>query len=490
MEWGLRTKVAMIIINRSILIHLSVVLLQFSCILAVNAQPDDYDEYHVTLDEELNYLNVMACFNTSLPASLNAGSSNAASLIQATGIGKENSQQAPLRPGTRIKLSANSPCTNYQVDFNKLKKINNRNRLKINPGNTLASKAGDWLWLPADKPRTIRIHFTLPEGILISSPWHLISRTAQETIFELDTNDDVIESLVYIGRFSLQEIKVKGAVIRLAIIGQLSGREIDKLTDWIRYGAKSMVALYGYYPLADPQIVVFPIGPYDSAVPWGEVQREGGCVSNLYVDQTRPLKELINDWTLIHELSHMIHPYISMDGRWLSEGIATYYQNVLQARVGTLSEEQAWIKLHQGFVRGKNETDKEVPLIEVSFNMHENHKHMRVYWSGVALAFKADWMLRSTNNGSLDTVLQRFQECCLYQNRSWTPVGFINKLDELSNSKIFSELYEEYAYSDQFPDLQDVYDSLGLGDYENKIELSKEAGAVNLRQAIMTRRIR
>jgi len=124
-------------------------------------------------------------------------------------------------------------------------------------------------------------------------------------------------------------------------------------------------------------------------------------------------------------------------------------------------------------------------LIDVSSNMRENRRYMRVYWSGVALALKADWILRINNNGSLDSVLKQFQECCLHPNRTWTAGEFINKLDELSGSNIFTELYNEYAFSDKFPDLDDVYDSLGLINNKDKLILSRNTEAINLRKAIM-----
>lgn len=479
----------MMLFKRTIL-YLCYALLCFSTSTSANTELREHDEYRVQLDTERNLLMVVACFKTDFPDSLVAGSTNASSLITSVSPGQKPGKKALLINRDRITLnpSAEESCVNYQVDLKKLINISNTGRINVNIGNTLSSMAGDWLWLPAGEARTVRLRFSLAEGFVSSAPWHLISRTKRDTVFEFSTNEAVTESRVYIGQFALRELQVKGANIRLVIMGKISTSEVDKLTEWIRYGAESIVALYGHYPLVDPQIVVFPIGPYDSAVPWGEVQREGGCVANLYVDQTRPLKELVGDWTLIHELSHMIHPYLDMSGRWLTEGIATYYQNVLQARVGTLTEKKAWLKLHQGFQRGIKETESGESLVNISSNMRENRMYMRVYWSGVAFALKVDVALRKNNNSSLDAVLEKFQGCCLSPNRTWSPREYINKLDELSNSKAFSELYEEYAYTDQFPGLNELYDLLGLVANKNRLSLSTNTDAKNLRQAIMGKR--
>ena len=125
-------------------------------------------------------------------------------------------------------------------------------------------------------------------------------------------------------------------------------------------------------------------------------------------------------------------------------------------------------------------------LISVSANMRSNRNYMRVYWSGVALALKADWILRNTGRGSLDEVLKAFGQCCLDDHRTWTPEQFVGKLDELSDSNIFSTLYREYAYSDRFPDLRDVYQSLGLEARGNRLAFSEDAEGAPIRKLIMT----
>jgi predicted metalloprotease with PDZ domain len=470
--------------------RLLVCLLSICASLVVRAEVQQrHDEYRITLDPQLNNLQVNACFNSRRPNVLLAGSDYAADLLLNASIKQNRSEKRLVVTASAIKVSqlTSDGCLTYTVNFKQIRSIKKDSRLNVQLGNTIGMMAGHWLWLPENASRPIQLRFYLPKGILVSTPWRLIKRTDQFTLFQIDPVDNVEESQIYFGDFTLRDIDVSGARIRLVILGNPTAVEKDKLTIWIRYGTESIVALYGYYPLPNPQIVVFPIGPFQSAVPWGDVQRDGGCVANLYVDQTRSLSELIADWTLIHELSHMIHPYINMDGRWLSEGIATYYQNVLQARVNTLTEARAWTKLHEGFQRGIKETEAGKPLIDVSNQVRQNQKFMRVYWSGVALALKADWTLRKEGKGSLDEVMAGFQQCCLQPNRTWTPNEYMNKLDELSGRKIFTTLYQEYAYSDQFPDLNDVYSSLGFIPKKNKLEFIDEAEGIMIRKSIMQR---
>lgn len=446
-----------------------------------------YDEYFVSLDPKLTRMHINACFNGPPPTLLRAGSGRARDFLLTTGFGNQPSGQnlSLARAGIEVQRLSAAGCLEYDVDFSQVRRQHDNSRRHTGNAHDMGTTAGHWLWLPESNKRPVRIRFSLPGDLAVSAPWRLIERQEHSALYEIDPDADTAGSRVYIGDFIEHDIEVTGARIRLAIMGRPSAHESEKIANWIRYGTEAMVALYGSYPLPEAQIVVFPIGPYHSAVPWGEVRREGGSVAKLYVDQTRPLSELIGDWTLVHELCHMMHPYLDMTGRWISEGFATYYQNVLQARVGTLTPERAWIKLHEGFQRGIQETETGKKLITVSANMRSNRNYMRVYWSGVALALKADWILRNTGRGSLDEVLKAFGQCCLEEHRTWTPEQFIGRLDELSDSNIFSTLYHEYAYSDRFPDLRDVYQSLGLVARGNKVAFSDDATGAPIRKSIM-----
>ena len=47
-------------------------------------------------------------------------------------------------------------------------------------------------------------------------------------------------------------------------------------------------------------------------------------------------------------------PYITSRHRWMSEGFASYYQNILMARAESIHRrERAWKKLWDGFERGR-----------------------------------------------------------------------------------------------------------------------------------------
>jgi predicted metalloprotease with PDZ domain len=166
----------------------------------------------------------------------------------------------------------------------------------------------------------------------------------------------------------------------------------------------------------------------------------------------------------VHELSHLLHPVIDGPDRWLSEGLASYYQNVLRARAGLRSAQWSWDALHAGFERGIRGTARGRSLAEVSETMMRDHSFMRVYWSGAAIALLADVELRRRSGGaqSLDTALAALGDCCLPADRSWSARELMQQLDRLTDTTVFIQLYRKYIDSDDFPDLGAVYAELGL----------------------------
>jgi len=477
-------------------IHLSKLLI--TTLLLLNLWPGTsraefeqaYHHYRVEFEPAGPALKVHACFAGGPPGAMIAGDANAADYL--TNVETERGGDSIKIGYRKIHLSGvdRRSCIRYSVALRKAARASRSHRYQSRIITGMVTQSGTWLWLPENNPFPVKIDFSLPERARVSAPWHRVDRSEGGATYRINRDSYEGSGYVVFGGFSERIVRVPGAGLRVAVMEANPPADADKLTAWVRRGAEAMIGLYGRFPLEQVQVLVFPIGRYSgnpdaSPVPWGEVKRGGGSAVHLYVDHTRPLSELVSDWTLYHEMSHLIHPYIDIEGRWLSEGIATCYQNVLQARAGVLSERRAWQKLHEGFERGIKQTRRGRVLNDVSRNMHRNHQYMRVYWSGAAIAILADVYLRKMNRGSLDQALYRFRDCCLPARRTWTAPEFMAQLDTLMDSKIFMDLYESYAHSDRFPALDEIYDSLGLSPDRGRVVLDKRAVRSDIRRAIM-----
>jgi len=254
------------------------------------------------------------------------------------------------------------------------------------------------------------------------------------------------------------EIQLRGATLELEIRGSVGERNTTKLARWVRESASQVTLAYGRFPVPTPRVIIVPSrsDPWggDSPVPFGRVTRDGGETVELYVDVSRSLADLSSDWTATHEFSHLLLPRISWRQKWISEGFASYYQNVLMARAGRYSTEQAIEKLAQGFGRGRG-SRPELSLNEASREGVRRARY-KIYWSGAAIALLADVALRERSGGaeSLDVVLDRFQHCCLPSQRRWSGTELFTRFDSLIEEPLFMPLYRKYADTAGFPDFE------------------------------------
>jgi len=263
-----------------------------------------------------------------------------------------------------------------------------------------------------------------------------------------------------------------------------SPERAEQLHRWLAEVATASLAAYGRFPLDRARIRVEEIRSTDSSpVPWGQTLRQDDAAVLLYVRKGASLKELRNDWTAIHELAHLFHPYLGTRGRWLAEGLASYYQNVLRARVGLLGEEQAWQRLDAGFGRGR----RAVTGVRLDALGQRHDGTMRVYWAGAAYWMEADLALRARGS-DLDSVLAEYSRCCLRGTGRVEPEAFVAALDRIDGETVFGDLYRRYSASLEFPSLDMAYQRLGISIRDEGLSFSPRPDTVRLRREVMGRR--
>jgi hypothetical protein len=250
------------------------------------------------------------------------------------------------------------------------------------------------------------------------------------------------------------EAPAAGTVLRVSFSRPVEHAAARAFVTWLQDTADTVGEVSGSLPWPDVAIRLLHDdrrGP--AAVRFGQVTRDGGMAIDLHVNLERPIAEFYTDWKATHEFSHLLLPRIDWRQRWISEGFASYYQNVLMARGGHYSREQAIARLTAGFERGQASrpelSPNEASLAGIS------HARYKIYWSGAAIALLADVQLRERSGGaeSLDTVLGRFRRCCLGDDREWTGEDLFLQFDSLLDAPVFVPLYRRYADTPGFPDV-------------------------------------
>jgi hypothetical protein len=258
-----------------------------------------------------------------------------------------------------------------------------------------------------------------------------------------------------VARPNYENLAIDGGVMLIDWRGEFTAAQRDKLRDWLGTVGEAMTLLHGSLPRERIRMELTAYGTSGEAVPFGRVKRNEPQGVEFFVNPARPLSDFVTDWTAYHELSHLFIPYPGRPDVWFSEGLATYYQNVLQYRAGLLTEPQAWQKLYEGFERGRaDDRDGDLTLGQLSPRMRQRRAYMRVYWSGTLYFLEADIALRSNASAAMtmDDVLKAFGDCCLHRERRWDGAAIAAEFDRIAGVDVFLTLYQRYEATRALPD--------------------------------------
>ena len=465
-----------------------VLLLTLSIVGSAQAvQPHHYPHrYRITIDPALGSMAVEARFS-SWVNTVNARSHDAGEYL-ADVRDCDNAALIRLRNQRMMLPAGGIRCMSYTVDLQAAGRSADPKRLLA--AENIVVSPSLWLWRPTlVAGESIVIRFVLPEGMQVAVPWPRDER--EPNTFRLSSSPETSNAPAVFGRFDYRNIPVPGATLRVSVPRTRSDEgdlvDSDSIFEWLRRTATAVSLAYGRFPNPSPQVVVLPVEESrrsSSAVPFGRVVRDGGEAIELFVDRDQPLEAYLRDWTATHEFSHLMLPYVAPTHRWVSEGFAQYYQNVLLARSGTYDPLEAWQKLYDGLERGRHSRPELSPNEATARGM--DNGRMKIYWSGAAIALMADVTLRERSGGTqtLDDVMERLQFCCLPSHRAWTGPELFETLDVLAGSPVFMPLYRRYADTAGFPDTRPVFKRLGLAVSNDKVKIRRGGELQHIRTAI------
>jgi hypothetical protein len=307
---------------------------------------------------------------------------------------------------------------------------------------------------------------------------------AASPVFAVDAEGLYLDerSFRYVGYAAFGELQtlavpVPGGCARLTVPSRSPLRQSPHLEPWIAGAGRAAAHLTGTSTARDAAITVIALAARGPVL-FGMAGR-GVVPSVLLLAAESPGPEIVGDWTLVHELAHLAVPYVRSEDAWLSEGLATYYQEILRARAGMQSVEAAWRALDDGLRRGAADGTGR-SLREESRRMHATRAYTRVYWAGAAIALLVDVTLRARGLGSLD---ERIARVAPLRDRTLSAEALVEALD--ASDGTVRELVARWLDDDRFPDVTEAYAALGLSRGPGGLVLGPEAA---LRAAIMNPR--
>ena len=452
------------------------------CLFAGSHAVAGTHEYQVSVSDDMQRMSVEARFAEPVE-SIRARSSDADRFVTDARLCDSN-ERVRIRRGRMLLPRDGGNCIRYEVDLDKAARSERRNEV-LADSNIVVSPT-DWFWRPTLRgDNDIAVRFDVDDAMNVSVPWQVMP--GEDNAFMLGDSPESSAAPAAFGAFRYAERQIAGATLRITVLQPEGDIDTDALIDWVASAASNVNLAYGYFPNPSPSIVVLPVGDgwnSQAAVHFGRVIRDGGETVEIMINENQPIRDYYDDWTATHEFSHLMLPYLRRPHRWLSEGFASYYQNVLLARAGHYSEQRAWQKLWEGLERGRRARPDLSP--NDSGRGHARSALMKMYWSGASVALMADVELRRRSGGaeSLDTVLARLQACCLPAERSWSGRELFEKLDTFIDEPLFMPLYRRYADTDGFPDARPLLVRLGVDVGGRNVRFDDGAELAEIRRAL------
>ncbi|MRG93078.1 hypothetical protein [Polyangium spumosum] len=439
--------------------------------------------YSIAVDAELRTLSATVCPRDLRLARLRVTRPEDASRVQRPRVVRA-AGEVPLeieQDAVPISSDTDGACIGYDVDLGPPRE---GFWLAHGGGHVLASP-DVWLLAPEPRPAGTRVtaSFTLPAGVRVAVPWPEDSRGHRipETAFTM-------RGAGAFGALGREALSVGGAALDVVSLGDGFGERAPLVTRWLERSAAALTQLHDDFPV--PRVMVLLLPQPGDDVGFGMALRGGGPTVMLMVGSSVSTEALDKDWTAVHELFHLSAPRFHPRDAWLSEGLATYYTDILMGRARMLDEKSAWDDLRDGFQRG-NRRGTGRTLRQESLDMHETYAYWRVYWAGAAIALLADVELRKRGvDGGLDAPLRELARCCAQSKEAWSAERFAEFVDERTGQAVMKPLVARYAGSADFPDTAEVLAALGVRGAGRDMTLVEDAPRAGVRKAMMAPRKR
>ncbi len=322
------------------------------------------------------------------------------------------------------------------------------------PDGTYLLRNSDWLWAPDPWMPGLRIdtRFELPDGTHVSTPWGDDA---------MDVTALQWQGYTVVGPFAQETLAVEGTTLDVVRLGAAARGEIP-VSDWLGGAIRAIRTLDPALPLPRVQVLLTPTYHGPEGVGFGLVSRGGGRSTLFTVDPSAGPSAFRGDWQATHEFTHLLQPVFYDDDAWFGEGLATYYQEVLRARVGAIPVTQCWEDLLRGLRAGLAE-GSDATLAEESAAMRRTRRYVRVYWWGTAVALTLDVALRRAGTGSLDAGVRAVHAAAARApERAWRATEALRVMDEAMGTTACGAMGREALAAQQYPDVMATLRELGV----------------------------
>jgi hypothetical protein len=385
--------------------------------------------------------------------------------------------------GYRWQLPASSSAASirYRIDLDAIARDVDHFDVSQRVGRSIVAPVSTWLLRPepADLgvPVSIRVRTPPDVGFITGL------RKTGET-YSLEAHEIRTATYAVFGRFEQRSIRLPPlpshptATLELAVLDAPLDLPRAALLEWIEDSARAVARFWGGFPVERALLVLVPVRGRDGVL-FGKVLPESAPgIALLFGQHTHPSK-LYDDWVLVHELFHLGFPSFSREGKWLDEGLATYYEPLIRARHGWKSESAVWTE----FVRAMPQAVRSgrVGGLEKSSTFRE------IYWGGAIVAMLADIEARKRSGGErgLEHGLRAVLAAGGDASQVWSLERVVSLIDARFEAPLLGPLSRVYSHQPAPVDLASLWRDLGVDVTPDGIALRDDAPLASIRKSVV-----
>jgi hypothetical protein len=277
-----------------------------------------------------------------------------------------------------------------------------------------------------------------------------------------------------------QELRVSGAVLRVDLDRSAFTGGDPPILEWLRRSAEMVSRYYARFPAASVTVRLVP--QEGGGVHGGKTLANPNAYIRVQLGREVTPEQLLNDWVLVHEMTHLALPDTGEEHAWLSEGIATYVEGVARVQAGNRSETDVWAEEMRAMPRGLPQPGDR--------GLDHTHTWGRTYWGGAMFCLLADVDIRRRTQ--LRFGLQDALRAVLRESgglaTDWPIARVLQSGDAAVGTKTLEDLYAHMKDTPVAPDLMALWRELGVLPQGDSVRLSDAAPLAEVRHAIMRAR--
>lgn len=247
---------------------------------------------------------------------------------------------------------------------------------------------------------------------------------------------------------------------------------------WVHDSVKAVGEFWHGFPVRRVMISVLPVKDR-SGVLFGKVLPESSPGIVILIGEHTEKKDLYDDWVLVHELFHLGVPSFSGEGKWLDEGLATYYEPLIRARAGFISERDVWAEFARAMPQGLRAVTR--------LGLEESESYRDIYWGGAIVTLLTDVSVRKDSGGArgLEDGLRAVLAAGGNASEVWPLTQVIEVCDRGAQDDALSKLSLPRMHRGKHVSLPRLWHDLGVVPVHGGVRLRDDAPLSRTRKAVV-----